>query len=263
MDEARAADVDAVYLDAAAAPFDAEDGLAERATVTLVPAASEGEDDLVVLAEPEPPAHGSLAARATKRTMDVVGGLVLTVVLLPVALAIAVAIAIDSPGPILYRHRRVGRDGVPFSIVKFRTMVRDGDAVLERALADDPERRREWQLTRKLRDDPRVTRVGRLLRRASLDELPQVLNVIVGTMSLVGPRPVMQDELIYFGHRAPAVLSVRPGLTGLWAVSGRSDIDYDERVELEYRYATGWSILGDIAIVLRTLPAVIRGHGAY
>jgi exopolysaccharide production protein ExoY len=206
--------------------------------------------------------HG-VTIRAAKRLVDIVGSIVLIVLLLPLAFAISLAIAIDSRGPITFRHRRVGRDGEPFDIVKFRTMVSDGDATLARALAQDDELRREWRETRKLRRDPRITRVGRFLRRTSLDELPQLVNVLVGTMSLVGPRPVMADELAYFGERAHAVLSVRPGLTGLWAVSGRSNVSYDERVELEYRYATGWTLGGDVAILLRTLPAVVRGHGAY
>jgi undecaprenyl-phosphate galactose phosphotransferase len=188
MDEARAADIDAtLYLG------DDEDRLsiadpvtdldAEEAVVAVVPSASDEDGRLIVLADRYQPAAARSGARAVKRALDIIGSAVLTIALLPVALAIALAIALDSPGPILYRHRRVGRDGTPFSIVKFRTMVRDGDAVLQRALADDPDLRREWQMARKLQHDPRVTRVGRFLRRTSLDELPQVLNVLIGTMS--------------------------------------------------------------------------------
>jgi len=188
---------------------------------------------------------------------------VLIVVLLPFALIIALAIAIESPGPVVFVQRRVGRNRKPFSLVKFRTMVRDSDAALAAALEGDESLRAEWEQWRKLRVDPRVTRVGRVLRRLSLDELPQLLNVLVGNMSLVGPRPVMDDELRYFGSLAEPVLSVRPGLTGKWAVSGRSEVSYEERVQLEYEYATSWSPLGDIGIILRTVPAVFRGHGAY
>jgi exopolysaccharide production protein ExoY len=268
MEDAGAAEVDqTVYLDDGDTTFylDDDDGVAVEAVVAVIPSAADEEGELIVLdgASRYEPRRRGTAERAAKRAVDIVGSLALAVVLLPVALIIAIAVVADSPGPVFYRHRRVGRDGAAFSIVKFRTMVADGDAVLERALAADDDLKREWQQARKLQNDPRVTRVGRLLRRTSLDELPQVVNVLVGTMSLVGPRPVMQEELVYFGHRAPAVLSVRPGLTGLWAVSGRSDIDYDERVELEYAYATGWSIIGDVDILLRTLPAVVRGHGAY
>lgn len=201
--------------------------------------------------------------RAVKRSIDIAGSVVLIALLLPVALLIALAIAVESRGPVVFVQERVGRNGKPFSLVKFRTMVRDGDVALAEALENDPELRREWEQWRKLRNDPRVTRVGGFLRRFSLDELPQILNVVMGNMSLVGPRPVMQDELRYFGELAEEVLSVRPGLTGRWAVSGRSEISYDERVQLEYEYATTWTPLGDIGILLRTVPAVFRGHGAY
>jgi exopolysaccharide production protein ExoY len=202
-------------------------------------------------------------ARAGKRGIDIVGSSLLIVVLLPVALAIALAIVVDSRGPVFFLQRRVGRGGREFPLIKFRTMVRDGEAALEAHLLADEALRREWEETRKLRDDPRITRLGGLLRRSSLDELPQLLNVLVGNMSLVGPRPVLRDELERFGDRAARILEVRPGLTGLWAVSGRSSISYDERAELEYRYAAGWSLGMDAGILLRTIPAVVRGHGAY
>jgi exopolysaccharide production protein ExoY len=203
------------------------------------------------------------ALRGIKRAIDIVGSSVLIVALLPLALIIALAIAIDSRGPVLFRQRRVGRGGVEFPLIKFRTMVRDGDAVLAAHVEADEELRREWEETRKLRDDPRVTRLGRFLRRSSLDELPQLLNVFIGNMSLVGPRPVPRDELAYFGDRAVQILEMRPGLTGLWAVSGRSEISYEERVELEHRYVVDWNLRMDAAILLRTIPAVVRGHGAY
>lgn len=201
--------------------------------------------------------------RAIKRGIDVLGSLVLLVVLLPLAVVIALAIAVDSRGPITFVQRRVGRHGVEFPLVKFRTMVEDGDAVFAKAVASDPSLLDEWRQTRKLRDDPRVTRVGWILRRLSLDELLQVLNVLRGNMSLVGPRPVRPDEVAYFGDRAERILSVRPGLTGLWAVSGRSDISYEERVQLEHRYVVEWNLWLDLRLLVRTIPAVVRGHGAY
>lgn len=207
---------------------------------------------------PHPPLQ-----RALKRVVDLVGSIVLLAVLLPIGALISAAIAIESPGPVVFVQRRVGRNHRSFPLMKFRTMVRDADAVLSEALANDEALRREWEMRRKLRHDPRVTRVGGFLRRFSLDELPQILNVLIGNMSLVGPRPVMQDELRYFGPLAVDVLAVRPGLTGKWAVSGRSEISYDERVELEFDYATTWTLLGDLAIIMRTVPAVFRGHGAY
>lgn len=216
-------------------------------------------DAVFVGTTPEPTRVG----RAVKRAIDVVGSGVLILVLLPVAVLIAIAIVIDSPGPIVFVQRRVGRGGAGFSLVKFRTMRTDADAVLSDALARDPGLRAEWEQTRKLRNDPRVTRVGRFLRRLSLDELPQLLNVFIGAMSLVGPRPVSREEIRFFGDRASTVLAVRPGLTGLWAVSGRSDISYEDRVMLEHRYVEEWSMWLDLRIMARTIPAVARGHGAY
>ena len=191
------------------------------------------------------------------------GSSVLILLLLPLALIVSLAIVVDSPGPVFFVQRRVGRNGVEFPLIKFRTMVRDGEDALAAHVLADEDLRREWEQARKLRVDPRVTRLGGLLRRFSLDELPQLLNVFVGNMSLVGPRPVLRDELAYFGDRAAQIVEVRPGLTGLWAVSGRSEISYQERVELEYRYVVEWSLRMDASILLRTIPAVVRGHGAY
>jgi exopolysaccharide production protein ExoY len=182
---------------------------------------------------------------------------------LPIALLVSLAITFDSPGPILFKQRRLGRLGREFALLKFRTMVVDGDAALAEHVASDRTLREEWERSRKLRNDPRTTRVGLFLRRHSLDELPQVLNVLRGNMSLVGPRPVARDEIAYFGEGGPQILSARPGLTGLWAVSGRSDISYPERAALELRYATSWNLWMDVKILIRTIPVVIHGHGAY
>jgi lipopolysaccharide/colanic/teichoic acid biosynthesis glycosyltransferase len=204
-----------------------------------------------------------VAARATKRCIDVVGSIVALLLLAPLLVAIALAIRLDSPGPALYAHGRVGRHGRPIRVLKFRTMVSDADRVLHEHLARRPDLRAAWDATFKLADDPRVTRVGRFLRRFSLDELPQLLNVLRGEMSLVGPRPVIEEELPRFGPSAEVVLRAVPGLTGLWAVSGRSDITYAERVELERRYVTDWSLRLDLSILVRTIPVVVRGHGSY
>jgi exopolysaccharide production protein ExoY len=201
--------------------------------------------------------------RAVKRGFDIVAGMILILLVLPFALVVALAIALDSRGPILFMQRRVGRNGVEFRLIKFRTMVSDAESALVQHIGSDEKHLREWERSRKLRHDPRITRVGGFLRRFSLDELPQLLNVVRGSMSLVGPRPVPQDEVPYFGECAPYILNVRPGLTGLWAVSGRSTVSYQERVELEFRYAVGWSLWMDAGILLRTIPAVVRGHGAY
>lgn len=205
----------------------------------------------------------SRAWRACKRSLDVVASALLILLTLPLMLAIALAIRLESPGRVLFRHRRVGRGGVGFDLLKFRTMVPDAEARLERYLRTDPELLAEWSATYKLRNDPRVTRVGRFLRKSSLDELPQLFNVLAGQMSLVGPRAVVEGEIGRFGDLASTILSVKPGLTGLWAVSGRSDVGYEERARLEHRYVTEWGFLLDLRILLRTVPAVLRGHGAY
>ena len=203
------------------------------------------------------------AAQMLKRLLDLVGS----------ALAIVLVAPLDEDGVPArrrrvhehedYEQRRVGRYGAPFSLVKLRTMAIDADERLRAELERDHRKAEEWHRTRKLREDPRVTRVGQVLRRYSLDELPQFLNVLVGHMSLVGPRPIVTSEMPHFGERLSAVLSVRPGLTGLWTVNGRNDVDYDERVRLEHRYATRWSLGLDLLIILKTIPAVVRGRGAY
>ncbi len=162
------------------------------------------------------------------------------------------------------RHERIGRDGAPFPCLKFRTMVRDADRVLEEHLARDPAARAEWQAQRKLARDPRVTAIGNLLRRSSLDELPQLFNVLRGEMSLVGPRPVVRVELEehYAGEAGSLYCRVRPGVTGLWQVSGRSGVSYRERVRLDTEYVRTGSLMLDVAILCRTPWAVLRARGA-
>lgn len=166
-------------------------------------------------------------------------------------------------GPALFRHPRVGLGGVTFSCFKFRSMVIDADARLARLLASDPVAAAEWETRRKLPRDPRITRIGAFLRRTSLDELPQLLNVLRGEMSLVGPRPVVREELDqHYGPATEAYCRTRPGLTGLWQVSGRSDTTYAERVQLDTRYVNEWSLALDLWILLRTIPAVLQRRGA-
>jgi exopolysaccharide production protein ExoY len=201
--------------------------------------------------------------RIVKRALDVAVSLTMLIALLPLVLFVALAIATDSRGPVLFVQRRIGRGGRIFPLLKFRTMVTDGEAVLAAHFESNSEMLIEWEQYRKLRDDPRVTRTGAFLRRYSVDELPQIVNVLRGHMSLVGPRPVTTDELELLGERGPQIVSVRPGLTGLWAVSGRSDISYAERAQLEYRYAQDWNLWLDLKILLRTIPTVLRGRGAY
>jgi exopolysaccharide production protein ExoY len=198
-----------------------------------------------------------------KRTLDIAGAGVGLLALAPLFLLISAAVKLTSRGPVFFKHTRIGRYRLPVHVLKFRTMVRDGDAILERHLLLNPQLKMEWEEKRKLRGDPRVTRIGRTLRKFSLDELPQLWNVFIGDLSLVGPRPVTQDELSRFGPSTHALLAVRPGVTGLWQVNGRNDVTYEERAALELRYVREWSLLLDIRIILRTIPSVFRGAGAY
>ncbi|MBS7812716.1 sugar transferase [Roseococcus sp. XZZS9] len=199
---------------------------------------------------------------ALKRTMDALGAGALLAMLAPIMLTIALLIRADG-GPALYGHRRIGRNGRDFPCLKFRSMVIDSQARLEALLARDPEARAEWEATHKLKNDPRVTRIGRFLRATSLDELPQLINVLIGQMSLVGPRPVLQSELDrFYGAAAAHYMSVRPGLTGLWQVSGRSDTSYAQRVALDVAYVSRPSLWQDVVILLRTPMAVLSRRGA-
>lgn len=199
----------------------------------------------------------------TKRMFDIVVGFILLILLLPILLIIALAIKLDSPGPVGFSHKRVGRGGREFNCYKFRSMVANAQVVLAEILEKDPTLKEEWERDFKLKNDPRVTRVGKILRKTSLDELPQIFNVIKGEMSLVGPRPIVNDEIEKFGHYASDYFMVLPGMTGLWGVSGRSDIDYDERVRLEAWYVRNWSLWLDISLLFRTLGVVIGKKGAY
>jgi lipopolysaccharide/colanic/teichoic acid biosynthesis glycosyltransferase len=200
---------------------------------------------------------------ALKRGLDILGAGALLAIALPAFLLLALLIRRDG-GPVFFAHERVGRHGARFGCLKFRSMVVDSDRRLAALLAADPEARAEWEATRKLRRDPRVTWIGRILRATSLDELPQLINVLRGEMSLVGPRPVPASELAaQYGAAAEHYLSVRPGITGLWQVSGRSDTTYAERVALDVRYATGHCLAMDLGILLRTPLVVLLRRGAY
>ena len=200
-----------------------------------------------------------------KRVVDVVGASAALLFFAPFLLLVAAAIVMADGFPVFYRHERVGRDGRIFGCLKFRSMVRDSDKRLAEHLASDPEARAEWSRTRKLRNDPRIIPIGRFLRKTSLDELPQLINVLRGDMSLVGPRPVVADELYsyYDDEGRRAYCSLRPGITGLWQVSGRSDVDYVQRVALDSQYANSYSMGGDIVIVMRTLGVLLWRTGAY
>lgn len=205
---------------------------------------------------------GQLVYWFAKRLTDIVGSAVLLVVLSPVFLLIAVATLLDSGLPIIYRCQRIGRYGQPITVLKFRTMRDGSHHHLEELLTVDEERRLEYGVSRKLRQDPRRTRVGVFLRRTSLDELPQLVNVLGGNMSLVGPRPYFPGEMT--GRpEATLILSVRPGITGLWQVSGRSDRTFDERLSMDADYVSRRGFGLDARILARTLSAVISGRGAY
>lgn len=201
-------------------------------------------------------------ARLLKRLVDLTLALVL-LVLLAVPLACMAWLIRRDGGPAIFAHKRIGQSGREFPCLKFRTMFVDADKQLRTLLASDPAVRKEWERESKLRNDPRVTRVGRFLRRTSLDELPQLLNVIRGEMSLVGPRPVIQAELVRYGDDVDYFLMVRPGMTGLWQVSGRNDLDYETRVYLDTWYVKNWSMWYDIAILFSTIKVVMQGKGSY
>ncbi len=194
-----------------------------------------------------------------KAMLDMAVSTAALLLLWPVMLLIAIVIKFDSPGPIFYRRHVVGVGGKPFDAFKFRTMYTDAD---ER-LARDPELRRQFEQNHKLKDDPRVTKVGRFLRRTSLDELPQLINVLFGQMSLVGPRMITQEERTRYGKWDMNLSTVKPGITGLWQVSGRSDVSYEERVRLDMHYIRNYTIWLDLHLLWQTVPAVLKSRGAY
>ena len=201
--------------------------------------------------------------RALKRIFDLVMTIVGGLMISPVLLVIALAVAIDNRGRIIFAHRRVGAAGKKFPCYKFQTMVPDAEAKLKKYLAENPEAKREWEETFKLTNDPRVTKLGNFLRRTSLDELPQLWNVIRGEMSLVGPRPIVQAEVPRYGKNIREYYMVLPGITGMWQVSGRSDTTYPERVAMDTWYVRNWSVWIDLMYLFKTVKAVFYGKGAY
>nr|WP_311765121.1 sugar transferase [Streptomyces zingiberis] len=205
------------------------------------------------------PPHRRGPQVALKSALDRAGAALGLLLLAPFYALLALVIRLDSPGPVLHRQVRVGLDGKPFTMWKFRTMVVDA----ERRRAELAAANEKDGPLFKMRSDPRVTRVGRRLRRSSLDELPQLVNVLLGQMSLVGPRPPLPDEVAQYDEVAMRRLAVKPGLTGLWQISGRSDLSWDESVALDLRYADNWSVRGDLDLLARTFRAVVDGRGAY
>ena len=207
----------------------------------------------------------SRLGRSLKRSGDVVFSAAVLGLGSPLFLLLAVLVKLSSPGPVFYVQKRVGRNYRQFGCIKFRTMRPDADSVLAQVLERSPEMRAEFDRDFKLRNDPRITPIGRFLRRSSLDELPQFLNVLRGEMSLVGPRPIVRKEISRYGDYMDEVLAVRPGLTGLWQVSGRNNLSYPKRVRLDLAYSRGRTFLLDLAIILRTFGVLLlpMDRGAY
>ncbi|MGN1020629.1 MAG: sugar transferase [Aristaeellaceae bacterium] len=203
--------------------------------------------------------RGGRLYQAVKRAADVALSLMMLVALSPVFLVISLLIVCTSEGPVIYRHRRIGRYGRPIDVLKFRTMVKDADQLLDGFTAAQ---RQEWQDHFKLEDDPRVTRIGRFLRRSSLDELPQLVNILRGEMSLIGPRPIVDEELEKYGARKEEFLSILPGLTGYWQAYARSDCDYERRMQMELEYVNHANLLWDVQILFATCRSVLQGKGA-
>ena len=214
--------------------------------------------ELNLLAPPVPSVRNA-RDETLKAIMDFSLTVIGLVLISPLLLMLAVIVKLDSPGPVLYRRRVMGRGGTQFDAFKFRTMLVNGDAIL----AAHPELRAEWEREQKLKDDPRITRSGQWMRKLSLDELPQLFNVLGGQMSLVGPRMIAPVELARYGNDAMELLTVKPGITGLWQVSGRSDLGYADRARLDMEYVRTRSFRLDLKLLLLTLPTVIMKKGAY
>ena len=206
--------------------------------------------------------HRRLSSRFIKRSVDLVLGILLVVVLSPVLGVLALLVRRDG-GQAVFSHERIGEGGRRFKCLKFRTMVCDAEQRLQSLLDSDPDAALSWERDHKLKDDPRITSIGRFLRKTSLDELPQLLNVLRGEMSLVGPRPIVADEIIRYGVAYDYYRQARPGMTGLWQISGRNDVSYAERVRLDVWYARNWSPWLDIVLLFKTFPIVFRRDGAY
>lgn len=203
-----------------------------------------------------------ISSRIIKRVFDIIGSLSIILISSPLLLYIAFKVKKDN-GPAIYGHERIGKGGRSFKCLKFRSMVTNSKEVLEELLRSNPEARKEWNETFKLKEDPRITNIGKFLRKTSLDELPQLFNVLKGEMSLVGPRPIITAELERYSDEVDYYLLSKPGMTGLWQVSGRSDVDYETRVYLDAWYVKNWSMWNDIAILFKTIGVVLKKDGAY
>jgi Undecaprenyl-phosphate galactose phosphotransferase WbaP len=204
----------------------------------------------------------SITSTVAKRIFDVVGAVSIALVCAPVFVVIAIIIRVSGQ-PVVFSHQRVGKDRKMFQCYKFRSMVPDAEQILQKLLHSDPAVLREWRESHKLRDDPRITKFGEFLRKSSLDELPQLWNVLKGDMSLVGPRPIVEDELERYGNKAKVYLSVKPGMTGLWQIMGRSNVTYSRRVSLDTWYVRKQTVFLDAWILIRTAKVVFKRIGAH
>lgn len=200
-----------------------------------------------------------LTYRFLKRFFDIVCSVLAIVLLSPVFLILGIIVKCTSKGPVFYSHKRIGKNGKKIGVLKFRSMVKNADKLIDNFTE---EQKLEFKENFKLENDPRVTKFGKLLRKTSLDELPQIFNILAGNLSIVGPRPVTMEETFRFGKDRELLLSIKPGLTGLWAISGRSTLSYDERIKLELQYVKERSLWYDSKIFFKTVIPVLRGHGA-
>ena len=199
-----------------------------------------------------------------KRTFDILFSLTTLILTFPLFILISLAICLSSKGKVVYAHERIGRGGKPFKCYKFRTMYPDADQRLQEILHKCPEKRKEWEQHHKFKNDPRITPIGAFLRKTSLDEFPQFWNVLIGDMSIVGPRPVVKAEVLkHLGSNASKILQLRPGITGSWQISGRSDLSYAKRIELDLDYIHHRTFLKDLWIVIKTIPCILFSKGAY
>ena len=205
-----------------------------------------------------------LIEKFIKRFVDIVAGLVGIIILIPLTIGIYIARKIlkEDEGPIFYDQLRIGKNGKHFKIYKYRTMVMGADEKLEAYLEENEDAKKEFEKNQKLKNDPRITKLGNFLRKTSVDELPQLINVLKGEMSLVGPRPIVDREVPLFGDKMKIVHSVKPGITGYWAVNGRSDTSYEDRIEMETFYAENYSLKLDLQIILKTVNTVLKKEGA-
>lgn len=209
-----------------------------------------------------PMIHLNRLQAGTKRAFDVILAVALLILFAPLSDGTSLILLVAQGRPILFRHKRIGRYGEAYECLKFRTMVNDGQRVLERHLATNLLALSQWETTRKLKDDPNVTPLGKLMRKLSLDELPQIINVLRGEMSLVGPRPITEEEARYYGPHIDVYHSIRPGITGPWQIGGRSKLPFARRVELDVDYVKNWSLAKDVVILIRTVRTIMIMDGS-